>query len=406
MEIHHGTHLSPLKDGATSTHRTDVFDEGGYGYRVNEHRQKRRKSIAGASERAPLHQSFRLSQETAQQLDRHGSGPGKENLNPSDGITLSRQKEKPCGKPPTRSIFKSGAALAVDAVQTKIQYPSIQESTYQGKGNGKISHRLVPASRRFPLQQRLHSAQDSAQMQDRPGSGSGKEKLSSENRSVTSARKKLPCRSLARSAVHIQASMAHVSAPQKMRYPSIHDDISQPQMFTGSWLEDMESVTTQPGGCVLEASNQSQPHSNLNDKRLQKSLIELYQDQSCLLLYQQLRASLEHRALSLPQEFIQIVSLIRTDIGLQMRFISLWTEFYDASILQLAAEVALGRELADCANIAAHRSLYTSVRGKRRAKKSAETSLIPVSKMKTLLALGNHPFRCLIVNILLGLGDG
>lgn len=147
-------------------------------------------------------------------------------------------------------------------------------------------------------------------------------------------------------------------------------------MLAEDWLDGMESAILQLGNEIFRLSDQQHVLYNSGNEILKRSLLKLYQDQSSLLIYQKLKASLQDGALSILQEPVQRSSTIWTDIGLRTRFINLWTESYDLSLLRVAAEVVTGCEFSDFSSFTAAGSQSDAPRGKRPLKKLVARFLV------------------------------
>lgn len=131
----------------------------------------------------------------------------------------------------------------------------------------------------------------------------------------------------------------------------------------------MEPAILQLGNEVFRLGDRQLVFYNSGNEILKRSLLKLYQDRPSLLIYQKLKEPLQDGPLNILQESVQRSSTIRTDIGLRTRFINLWTESYDLSLLKLAAEVVTSCEFSDFSSFTAAGSQSDAPRGKRPLKK-------------------------------------
>ena len=356
-EIYFSTHKSCI--GPRRGLEISVKESGNIKFKELEKRTIR--TPRNASKRAPLKPTLHILQDSTQTRDRPGSGPGKENLNSRHGATVSHKYDDSClnikkkrggSEPETKrscNSLTSSASNQLSEVLSRCTSPARSFSYDSEVGNEQPRYIRTAAKRSSIHHQRIIRK---SFFQHQVFSESG------QDCSIT-----LP---LNRIMVDFRTSRdVNIAAHPKIEYPLIREGISQPHMFADDWLDGMESVILQLANGVFEFTDQRYLHWDPSREGLRQSLLELYQDQTSVLLYRKLKVSLERGVLSIPQEFIPRSSSIRSDIGLQKRFIHIWTQSYNVPILRFAAEVVIGRKIPDRSNVSLSDSQTAQISGKQ-----------------------------------------
>lgn len=357
------TRSSTHKSGINTRRGAEIFVNRSGNIKVERLDKRTIMPPTNASKRAPLKPRLHILQDSTQTRDRPGSGPGKENLNSRRGAIASHKdrdhyldavkKERGSEQETKRSCERLTTIDSTQSLEDHSRRTSPAASfSYNSKLRSEHPGYMNTATKRLANHQRIIRE---SFVQHR---------LCSKQVQEYSIRQPLNRITVG---FRTPRTMKNVINP-KIQYPLIREDISQPQMFGDGWLDDMESVILQLANSVFDLKDQRCLSWDSGQEGMRQSLLRLYQDQTSVLLHQKLKVSLEQGILSIPQECVQKSSMIRTDIGLQRRFIHIWTESYNVSILRLAAEVVIGREISDRSNIPMS-SPQTDPIGRRQVKK-------------------------------------
>lgn len=324
------------------------------------------KSSPTASRRAALQPAFYSLQQRTFTQDRPGAGPGKENLNPGDDkITAcsSFTSSIGSGKREEGSVMPQkqqarGSSTFSDSGYLSRRQPKRNPPSASSVGCGspkQCSKNEIAGPKRVARFDYISKSCNSYSMGSKP---------------TCETLQRRPLKRVAMEATAFPTAFPHVTP--KNHYPLIKENISEAHMFADGWLNDMESVCMQLMNDIFGVVEQKRPCQFLTQDSLRRSLLQLYQAQPISLLYQKLKISLQHGALALPEGSVQRTSMVRTDIGLRKRFIRLWTESFDLSLLRAALEVVIGRQILACSSVESVKHLPSRQCGENQLKKHTE----------------------------------
>ncbi|KAJ5601052.1 hypothetical protein N7510_010586 [Penicillium lagena] len=300
-----------------------------------------RKSLAVSARRAPLQPSQKNAQETALRVDIAGKNGGKENIPPG---TLVGAKDKTSVdyarplKPGRTSIAPERKSARRDTprppASPKLEQPSAR------KTNPPQKKRSVLAERQNEVKIQTYSVsqeKDAAAVPKRPT-----EKASSVNGRTTVR----PGLSTSRSS----SSMRSVPSNPKLKklnleYPLLVENISKPSLYDDDWLSHQEIVITQLVNALFECTATNINALDADGLRLE--LLELYHTDHFTRLYKRIQASLSCGALSIPRDILIQYPRVKKDVGIQRKFLDLWTQTYDIHTLVAAAETVVGRRVSN-----------------------------------------------------------
>ena len=322
------------------------------------------------------------SRRNALRQDRPGSGPGKENMKPEDGTELCHKKAIPCDRPSTRSSMRSSTRMTCESrsspnmtlePQVKSQYLSAdQQRTLTSTKLDRCRRPAVASISQFPYQHSPWPSNGTGQMKVDYGSDKSKDGIILWKRAEARQKEKQPCRKMASQS--ISGSTAPLTPtilpPPNVLYSLLGLDNYRPRVSVESWIDNLDSLTVEIANSILDHDRLGRICAESSE--LRELLSTLYQNQSCILLYQRLEDSLKHRTLSTPLESMPRASLIKTDIRLRGLFINLWTKSYDPFIMQAAVEVLIGCKLTELINLDGIRSRDFSMEGKNQVNKQMD----------------------------------
>lgn len=331
------------------------------------------EDLADASQHClPLLRPY-SSRRNALRQDRPGSGPGKENMNPEDGTELCHKKAISCDRSSMRSSMRYSTRMTCESRSSLAMAlePQVepQQRTLTSTKIVRCRRRVVASLTQFPYQQSPRPSKGTAQTQVRYGPEQSKDEIIPWNRAEARQKRKQPYSKMASQPTSGSAAplTPTILAPPNVLYSSLGPGNCRPRVSVGSWIDNLESLTVDIANSVLDHNRLervcAEPYG------LRHSLFTLYQNQSCILLYQRHKDSRKHAALSIPQESTQRASLNKTSIRLQKLFINLWTKTYDPFILQAAVIVC---KLTELINLDGVRSQDFSMEGKSQATKEIE----------------------------------
>lgn len=317
-------------------------------------KQQERKSLSAAPRRAPLQQSTKVAQETTVKRDIAGKNGGKENIPP--GALLVGCKDKDCkAEPPVFELPVKSKPKAVETIRpskvTKSESISVRSSLHAGKKNFAVKAVSRTSPKRAVLGVK-HNAANSATLCSslrrsntaitRPVTNKVSKKVSSRitKSSTSSALSSLSRRNIAPSKLTIP-NIPQVNI-DKM-YPLLTEDISNPIMYEDNWLTHQEIAITQLVNSLFDSADGNPDFCDPDT--LRHDLLEIYQDESFVLLYKRLQASLLYGALSVPKDILARGNRLKEDLGLKRTFLDFWTQTYDFSALRAAAETVIGRRI-------------------------------------------------------------
>ena len=273
--------------------------------------RRSRKSLAMAPKRAPLRTSLNPLQEAASPTDLPGMPTGKENIPPGLRDVSGLLKK------PHISLAPQSKVVPQPLVRHSTAAPS---SIYTMDKNPGLPTAATKARRPSTILQTkagLHQARSSQHQSPWTSPDQASSKL----------------------------SRPRISVPAALKYPVLHEDISQPQMFEDAWLSNQETVLTELVNRLFGSARGTCRAFESNT--LREKLMTLYQDHSMVLVFKRLQASLQYGALSIPREreLAGDASRCATDVGIRKRFIHLWIQNYDIAVLRAAAEAVVGRSV-------------------------------------------------------------
>ncbi|OQO12516.1 hypothetical protein B0A48_03158 [Cryoendolithus antarcticus] len=306
--------------------------------------QRPQMSLAVAPRRLPL-QMLQGKSDNLPDVNVNGKNGGKENeapgvcgldsqRYPKDGCSPELAEKTKPSKPslfaPTASSLARQSAMHRDAVPRVRSKAGSSPATLSPRNRldtGRpisvhASHHFKPArSRASPQQNSAISAKapqprGSAMSQDRPWrSGSNYVSVAQKARSLVQA------------------------------FPVLATDVDRPGLYEDRWLDHEEIALT---AVINEIFNRAQP-SPLSQMEgtasLKESMLEIYQGPNTVALHERLQASLTYGALGKPSNSDALPALAQ-DLGQRKRYLSLWLESYDFAVLQIAAEIVVGRSVA------------------------------------------------------------
>lgn len=315
-----------------------------------------KKPLAAAPKRAPLQPALKSLQETEDQSDIAGNGPGKENLRPCTMNVPGEKGHKIMGSRARRiSIFGSVVERGViKPEKLPVLSPDKRSKTKldSSAGRQKAGGRSLtkPMTRRDPRQH----------MMNRRNSlyyGSTRKSPIKIRHEESLAR--LPSKVMAPKADN-EATMRH------RRYSILREGIDRPEMFEDTWLDDQECAIQQLINGLFDVVSPVRTSGFPGDIDNRKHLLQLYQGPECSLLYKRIQASLCYGSLSPPESSIADSSRLKSDIGLRQKLLSTWMGTYDLELLQAAVEVVIGREIHTISSLPADGSQAQPAKKSRR----------------------------------------
>ncbi len=357
LTIHPGASLRYANPRPTRSRRSEIFcdlsllsDEDGD--QANEPKSVVRaswKSPAVASGRTPLQQSSRPFQSHVLAMDVLGSGGGKENIPP--GKALLKSKKSYSGTPSAvrsnenyNAISRSSCSKANSSRRTTIGVGAPVKPLNNNASLGTQKLQSTSACAKISaLRNNIHQLRTSE-------TARAKRNVATPQRSKQPELPDSPLRSLRESCTSMVPSKLNVPlVPQCTeweKYPALNADLSKPELYEDMWLSHQETAITQLVNSHFDSIGHTGGSAFHTSSTMRKSLLNLHQDPSSVLLHKRLEASLRFGALSLPSETLQEAARFTVDLGLRQRFLQLWLKTYNISSLQAAAEVVIGHEIA------------------------------------------------------------
>jgi abnormal spindle-like microcephaly-associated protein len=344
--------FSPLKSLDPKTNNTLGSEEtvpiNSLEARIAAKRQAR-TSLATAPRRGPLQQKSKVSQESTLSRDVAGKNGGKENIPPGYLVNGNKSKDNkeefPVFEVPAKSTSKK--ITPKDVLRPK-QALSGRENPPTRPENKK------PLSK--PVGQRsLETMMSGINSKD-----AGSTCLKSDVKASTVKPKVTPkalSRSSRCSGPITSASSVRENAPTKLsvpktlslnidqKYPLLTDGISNPIMYEDNWLSHQEIVITQLVNGLFDSAGGNL--DTTDPEVLRHELLGIYQDNSFVLLYKRLHASLLYGALGVPKDVLARGSRLGEDLGLKRAFLNFWVMTYDLRALRAAAETVMGRRISN-----------------------------------------------------------
>ncbi|KAI9707403.1 MAG: hypothetical protein M1836_000364 [Candelina mexicana] len=356
MTIHPGASLKSDRARLSEHSKTNILP-GLVSDRENEEdvsgafrKRAPRKSLVAAPKRAPLQQSTKPFQGKTFSTDIAGRGGGKENMPP--GTTLDTQ----CCK-----SSKGGATFPNDRTANPVKRLEEPKSASNG-----ITHSTV-ASRAKAAESKKRTMNGSLEDSDRvklhkstygltglPDNGSAKVSSVSSNTSskLTSSLRQISPKDLIQPPGLVKPPtklsvplIVHLAQQQHEQYPILRNDIVRPDLYEEHWLNHQEAAITQLVNNLLDTAEGAESGSMTSSHDLRDSLLAIYHESSIPLLYKRMQASLLYGALSIPKDLLSQAFRIKDDLGIRRKFLDLWLDTYELSLLRAAVEVVVGREV-------------------------------------------------------------
>lgn len=171
------------------------------------------------------------------------------------------------------------------------------------------------------------------------------------------------------------ASFRHLGdrRPKQELNPVLQEDLCRTEMYEDSWLLAQESSVSQLLNSIL--SDSFSPTRSPSENTMRKDFVRIYSSAPFPLLFKRLQASLLYGALSVPKDVLEKSSSAKLggpgvglngqgwgwaeDIAVRKKFMGLFFECYDLSILISGLEVVIGREMfpSPCTNFAERKRL-------------------------------------------------
>jgi abnormal spindle-like microcephaly-associated protein len=139
-------------------------------------------------------------------------------------------------------------------------------------------------------------------------------------------------------------SASDAAKAKLQRYQILNEDISRPELYEDSWLDQQEVALTEVINQIFANAEPSTFQKDGDGKSIRESLLAIYDQPHVAMLHKRLQASLSYGALSKPKDMPSSPDLTQ-DLGLRRRFIQLWMESYNMETLSAAAEVVIGRKM-------------------------------------------------------------
>jgi abnormal spindle-like microcephaly-associated protein len=139
-------------------------------------------------------------------------------------------------------------------------------------------------------------------------------------------------------------SASDAAKAKLQRYQILDEDISRPELYEDSWLDQQEVALTEVINQIFANAEPSTFQKHGDGTSIRESLLAIYDQPHVAMLHKRLQASLSYGALSKPKEMPSSPDLTQ-DLGLRRRFVQLWMESYNMETLSAAAEVVIGRKM-------------------------------------------------------------
>jgi abnormal spindle-like microcephaly-associated protein len=301
--------------------------------------KKPRMSLATAPRRVPLGQMEAKSL-NAPALDLMGQGGGKEN-------------SPPCFMKGEKAAVKGIAAKFAEPARASVARSRLLESTAASQLRQTVQSRKAVPLTRTKLSPRAPPATSAPKpflTRSRDITKTAKPQSPAERRAKEQSprtRAPAPPKPWQKSANFVSASDA--SKARLQRYQVLNEDVSRPDLYEDSWLDQQEVALTEVINQIFADAQPSALNTSTDKTSVRKSLLDIYDQPHVAMLHKRLQASLCYGALSKPKDMPSPPDLTQ-DLGLRRRFVQLWMESYKMETLCAAAEVVVGRKLPTAAN--------------------------------------------------------
>lgn len=298
-------------------------------------------SLAAAPRRVPLGQ-MEAKSVNASALDIMGNGGGKENTPPGSDAD---EKEAP----------KKAAVKPVEPTKASVAKSRLFESTSASQSKQAVhARKAVPLTRtkmspRVPITTNISKTRPTVARETlkttRPTGPVDRRSKESSPR----VRAPAPPKPWRKSANFVSASDA--SKAKLQRYQILTEDISRPELYEDSWLDQQEVALTEVINQIFSNAEPTTFQKNGDGKPVRESLLAIYDQPHVAMLHKRLQASVCYGALSKPKDMVSSPDLTQ-DLGLRRRFVQLWMESYNTETLSAAAEVVVGRKMPSSSSLA------------------------------------------------------
>ncbi|KAF1835375.1 calmodulin-binding protein-like protein Sha1 [Decorospora gaudefroyi] len=321
-----------------------------------------RKSLAAPPKRGPLSTSSRSTQSVSFSSDTMGSGGGKENVPP--GMEVIENKGNGSGthieinftKPEPKKPVAKAPKVHFNAPKEPERIPHTKKRTEGSQKRVRPQTGTHDDSPAKALKARADGTASAASSRAalRTTIKTERAKLARAKRTPLSSSPfhtdKSPPTALRRQKTGSVASsitMLHEvgQRPQsREKYPVLHEDLAQPELYEDNWLTYQEVAITQLLNSVFDSASQD-PNAEQSPQDLRKKMLAIYHDPAMPLLHKRLQASLQFGALGIPKDLLAQALRLKDDVGLRNKFLNLWTKSYDLNALRAAAETIVGRQI-------------------------------------------------------------
>jgi abnormal spindle-like microcephaly-associated protein len=293
-----------------------------------------RMSLAAAPRRVPLGQ-MEAKSINAPALDLVGHGGGKENSPPGSSANEKAVAKKIALKPTEPTKAPAARSRLFDTTNASQSKQAVQPRKAVPMPRTKLSPRAPIAtntSKTRPAVTRevLRTTKPNASVERRAKDSSPR------------VRAPAPPKPWRKSANFVSASDA--SKAKLQQYQILSEDISQPELYEDSWLDQQEVALTEVINQIFADAEPSTFQTHSNGHSVRESLLAIYDQPHVAMLHKRLQASLCYGALSKPKDVPSFPDLTQ-DLGLRRRFVQLWMDSYPMETLCAAAEVVVGRKM-------------------------------------------------------------
>lgn len=298
-------------------------------------KKKARASKVTETRRSPL-QEKAIPQEPSFTRDVMGKNGGKENIPPGYLLDSEKEKAKQEGLPEAVEMPSKPAKPTSSSKQILSERKSaLTEKKNVGNGIGQRSQKTIMLDPK------------SGRVVEKSSKQTGKSSTTKQSCNFQRRGSKLTTSSSSKPAVDIAPTKLSVpkipAVTIDQKYPLLTDDISNPILYEDNWLSHQEIIITQLMNCLLDAT---QAHCNDQDETtLRHTLLDLYQDNSFVLLHKRLHASVLYGALAPPKDVLARGRRLGDDLGLKRAFLDFWANTYNLKALKAAAETIIGRRI-------------------------------------------------------------
>ncbi|KAB2570392.1 putative calmodulin-binding protein sha1 protein [Lasiodiplodia theobromae] len=292
---------------------------------------KQAKTLATAPKRGPLQKSSRPLQAVSFVEDVVGKSLGKENIPPGRGLKTAKQlrpvTDAP-GKPKNPEPVRRHFAAKTAATRKRTGSDSVSSPSKALRTTTSTTYA------RPPLQEPIKGRQ----------TRSSTSKPSSPFHASRSPPQVLRRNRAAKPPSKLGAPRLPQGVQSQDKYPVLSEDLDRPELYEDNWLSYQEVSITQLVNKVFDYGHLPSAGQNLEEGELRRSLLAVYQDPAIPLLHKRLQASLMCGALSIPKDVLVKTLRLKDDVGLRRKYLNLFVNTYEPSLLRAAAEVIVGRE--------------------------------------------------------------